>query len=96
MRLNQAGWKSVALELCFAEHLCHKPKIRNRGMLSPSHQKDMNTFKRNIRIGKRIILLLEKVVNVDKSAFLLHAFSNVFYGYLLRLYDRYYTRKDCL
>lgn len=46
MRLNQAGWKSVALELCFAEHLCHKPKIRNRGMLSPSHQKDMNTFKK--------------------------------------------------
>ena len=97
MRLNQAGWKSVALELCFAEHLCHKPKIRNRGMLSPSHQKDMNTFKKKYPYRQENnFIIRKKVVNVDKSAFLLHAFSNVFYGYLLRLYDRYYTRKDCL
>ena len=36
MRLNECGWKSVALENCFSEHLCHKPKLRNRGVLSPS------------------------------------------------------------
>lgn len=52
MRLNECGWKSVALENCFSEHLCHKPKLRNRGVLSPSNERDMNTFRKRYPFEK--------------------------------------------
>ena len=30
MKLNFAGWKTIALDNCFALHLCHKPKLRKK------------------------------------------------------------------
>ena len=90
MRLNECGWKSVALENCFSEHLCHKPKLRNRGVLSPSNERDMNTFRKRYPFEKTKNYFI-KYTNqtISKKPFYLYAFANVFYGYLLRIVDKY-------
>lgn len=95
MRLNEAGWKSIALDKCYAEHLCHKPNIRNKGILSPSHERDLEVFNKKYPYNReRDYIVRYRSLGIKKRAFLLYAFSNVFYGYLLRLYDKY--RKDGL
>ena len=90
MRLNECGWKSVALENCFSEHLCHKPKLRNRGVLSPSNERDINTFRKRYPFEKTKNYFI-KYTNqtISKKPFYLYAFANVFYGYLLRIVDKY-------
>jgi glycosyltransferase involved in cell wall biosynthesis len=46
MRLNIAGWKTVELENCFAEHLNHRINMKRFlfKKLSPGHKKSIKTF----------------------------------------------------
>jgi glycosyltransferase involved in cell wall biosynthesis len=91
MRLNQAGWHSIFLENCYAEHLCHKPTFKNKEKLSPLHKRDMDTFQKKYPSEqKNEYIVRTGSVTINKSAFFLHAFTNVFWGYLLKIYDKYH------
>ena len=88
MRLNRAGWKTLALEDCFAAHLVHLPK-RNRS-IPRWMKKDMDTY--NIMYPGKVdnpIRKHEMLPYIDTSGFKKHAFKNVFLGYLLRYIDKY-------
>jgi glycosyltransferase involved in cell wall biosynthesis len=93
MRLNEAGWKTIPLDDCFAEHLCHKPLFNKRKNYPQSHFNDMALFykKYPYPIEKACIEKYEKI-KVNTKPFILHGFKNVFYGYLLKYYDKYLAK----
>ncbi|MDR1023605.1 MAG: glycosyltransferase [Prevotellaceae bacterium] len=95
MRLNEAGWKTIPLNGCFAEHLCHKPVFNKAKNYLQSHLDDMAFFykKYPFTIEKTCIKKYEKV-KVKTRPFILYGFKNVFYGYLLRYYDKYSKNKN--
>ena len=95
MRMNLAGWKSIALETCFSEHLCHKPKFKDRGKLSPSNQRDMDVFDRKYPYEQENYAIWRNCTEkTDVSAFYLESPLNVFYGYLLKYYDEHIAKES--
>jgi hypothetical protein len=96
MRLSINGWISIVLVSCFAEHLCHKPVFNKTKNYPLSHLRDMNNFNRKYSITEQgsIIINERKKIKINRYPFYRYAFLNVFYGYCLRLYDRYYRSKE--
>lgn len=88
MRLNESGWKSIALSECFAIHLCHKPIFNKRKNYSLSHLNDIAFFKSKYPYLQEKDCL-KKIVDVDINAkpFIKNAFMNVFWGCILKYYD---------
>ncbi len=86
MRLNFAGWKTIALEECFAAHLVHLPskhKTKPQWFLNDKKmfaEKYPYPIEDEIQINQMIPL-------IDTTPFCIYAIKNVIAGYLLRYYD---------
>ena len=90
MRLNLQGWETIALNNCFAEHLCHKPIFNKKRNYSKSHLRDMEIFYKKYPFPIEYdIIKKEMNVDIDTYPFYRYAIQNVFWGYLLRIYDFY-------
>ena len=90
MRLNLQGWSTIALDNCFAEHLCHKPIFNKKKNYSISHLRDMDMFNQKYPYPIGDTMIQKKLfVDINTYPFYRYAVKNVFYGYLLRLYDGY-------
>lgn len=88
MRLNDNGWKTIALENCFAEHLVHKPSFKKE-KVTPAIKRDIDVFnkkypyKNNYDMLKKYTKVSSNVIEFWKAAFL-----NCTFGLLLKLYDK--------
>jgi glycosyltransferase involved in cell wall biosynthesis len=90
MRMNEVGWKSIPLNNCFAEHLCHKPIFNKKKRYPPSHICDINTFEKKYPFSIQDDCIKQEAnLKINIFPFIRYGFSNVFYGYLLRLYNKY-------
>jgi len=93
MRMNIIGWKTIALQKCFADHLVHKPSFK-KVKVSKATQRDTEVFNkkypwdRSKDVDKKYI----KTFN-DISAFWKGAFMNCFLGLILRFADYYKNRE---
>lgn len=89
MRLNIEGWKTITLKNSFALHLCHKPSLK-KGKVSKSTERDNKYFntKYTEQNVKNNIIYNGKVDLKTVFPFIIYGFSNVFFGLLLRLYDK--------
>lgn len=87
MRLNETGWKTIPLYDCFALHLVHLPKNKNK--IPEWYYRDKNAFKIKYpfkRYGDMIIN--DEKPKIKASAFWKYALKNVLIGYLLRFRDK--------
>jgi glycosyltransferase involved in cell wall biosynthesis len=90
MRLNEAGWKSIALENCFAEHLCHKPIFNKAKSYPISHINDMNMFHTKYPFELAEHDMKKYVnININTNPFIRYGFMNVIFGYALRYFDKW-------
>lgn len=91
MRLNRAGWKTIALNECFAAHLVHLP--RSKKSVPKWQIKDIETYghfypeKVLEPIRKHPLLPL-----INVRAFWKSALKNVILGYMLKCIDKYEKR----
>lgn len=88
IRLNMAGWKTIALEDCFAAHLVHLPQ-RNKHvpqwvLCDEEQYKKLYPKDVNNSIQKNV-----KRPSVNTLGFWKHAPRNVITGYLLKQLDKY-------
>jgi glycosyltransferase involved in cell wall biosynthesis len=89
MRLNQNGWKTIALEDCFADHLVHKPSLRKE-KVSPSTNRDISVFHSNYPFKQSHNSLKNRFNKTNKvGIFWKVAFLNCSFGVLLKLFDNY-------
>jgi glycosyltransferase involved in cell wall biosynthesis len=93
MRLNKSGWKSIFLDDCYANHLCHKPTFNKRLNYPPSHIRDKNKFDTKYPADEHNTVMIKKYsgMGINAVPFYKYGFTNVIYGYLLKLYDYYQT-----
>lgn len=90
MRMNAIGFKTIALEGCYAEHLVHKPKF-GKVKFSPSLVREMSKFNEKYPISPPSKSVL-KIYNSEKTnitPFWKAAFLNCIFGIFLRYYDRF-------
>jgi len=88
MKLNMNGWKTIALEDSFADHLVHQPNL-SKVRYSASTLRDIKTFENkypDIKGGG--ILKSDKKVENSILPFWKAAFINCILGVLLRIYDK--------
>ena len=87
MRLNEAGWKTIPFYDCFALHLVHLPKKKNK--LPEWYYRDRNSFntKYPYKTDGDTIINNEKP-KIKASAFWKYSFKNVIIGYILRFRDK--------
>jgi len=95
MRIGMKGWKTIALESCFAEHLCHKPTFNKKKNYPLSHVCDEKMFNMKYSDIKQInkTIKIKEKVEINTFAFYRYALMNVLIGYCLRVYDMYVERK---
>lgn len=87
MRLNQSGWKTIALEDCFADHLVHKPTL-GKVKFSAATLRDIEKYNQKYYINKDAgVLKIERLVPNNLFVFWKVAFLNCIMGMLLRIYD---------
>ena len=88
MRLNRAGWKTIALDNCFAAHLVHLPKRKKS--IPGWMKKDMETYQK--MYPEKVDIPLKKhqmLPDIDISGFWKYAFKNIIIGYLLKYVDKF-------
>lgn len=88
MRLNRAGWKTIALEECFAAHLVHMPQSKKA--IPAWMKKDMEMYK--LMYPEEVNNSLRKhnlLPHINVSGFWKYALKNVLAGYLLKYIDKY-------
>lgn len=88
MRLNISGYKTIALENSFADHLVHMPSKHKK---KPQwYINDKNTFntKYPYPCTEDVIIQYSKHL-IDHCVFWRYALKNVVAGYLLKLWDRW-------
>ena len=89
IRLNENGWKTVALGNSFADHLVHKPSFKKE-KFSPSIMRDINVFNNKYPyVLSQNMLLKYSDVSINVNAFWKAAFINCILGKLLQLYDKF-------
>lgn len=88
MRLNRAGWKTIALKDCFAAHLVHAPKSKKS---IPQWQlNDLATYhKMYPETVANPILKHEQLPDINTRAFWRYALKNVILGFVLKYIDKY-------
>jgi glycosyltransferase involved in cell wall biosynthesis len=92
IRLNEAGWKTIALEDCFADHLVHKPVFRKM-KYSPSTQRDIDVFNKKYPLSySSSILKKELNGSTNGRYFWKVAFMNCIFGLFLKYYDKKVSR----
>jgi glycosyltransferase involved in cell wall biosynthesis len=87
IRMNNSGWKSIALDDCFAVHLCHKPMFKKN---IPLWQiRDINVFKKKYpsKINKEYDIVKNNL-KINLSSFIFSAPMNVLLGFVLRIWDK--------
>lgn len=91
MRLNLAGWKTIALKDCFAAHLVHLPSRKRK----PQWYLDDKQMFANKYPYERSgdIQINELFPTIDTSPFSKYALKNVITGYLLKYYDKNKNKK---
>ncbi len=96
MRLNLSGWKSIALEGCYAEHLVHKPKRKTKGQgHSPQTKRELDYFNKKYPYpSTKSYLKYQGKRDINVRAFWRYGLSNVLFGYLLRYYDHKYPKDN--
>lgn len=89
MRMNKNGWKTIALEECYADHLVHKPKF-GKVKFTQATLRDMATFDKKYPSPPSQDIIKKYVRNSNiKIIFWKIAFINCFSGVLLRVYDKF-------
>jgi len=92
MRLNVSGWKTIALENSFANHLVHKPNF-NKEKYSRSTIRDINYFNSKYQFSQNTTELKKTLsININSAPFWKYALSNCLLGLLLKVYDLYYKK----
>lgn len=89
MKLNDKGWRTIALENCFADHLVHKPNF-GKNKVSSATKRDITVFNNKYPYNCTQ-LYFKKEVNIsnDVSLFWKVAFLNCFWGLLLKYIDKH-------
>ena len=91
MRMNLSGYKTIALEGCFSEHLVHKPKF-NKVKFPPSVIREITRFNERYPLPPPKEGLIKRYSDdkINVIPFWKSAFWNCIFGVLLRYYDKYY------
>jgi len=87
LRMAEKGWKVIALEDCYANHLVHKPKF---GQIkhSVSTLRDIRNFEKKYPYPKSSeSIRKESIIIINNMSFWKAAFQNCVLGLLLKLYD---------
>ena len=93
MRLNENGWKTIALEECFALHLVHLPKKKKT--IPQWHTRDSKTFKQKYPYKRSSHKQIsDKHPDIPVKGFWKHAPKNVLMGYLLKKWDKKKSKND--
>jgi glycosyltransferase involved in cell wall biosynthesis len=88
MRLNDHGWKTVALDDSFADHLVHKPSFKKE-KISPAIRRDIDIF--NAKYPYKYSKVYDKKiirVHNDVRIFWKVSFMNCLLGLILRFNDK--------
>jgi hypothetical protein len=89
MRLNKSGWKTIALENCFANHLVHKPNFK-KNKYSKSVLRDISNFN-NLYEDKNTysdLVIYKEVIFNEVIPFWKYGFVNCILGLFLKFYDK--------
>lgn len=89
IRLNDQGWKTIALNNCFTLHLTHLPQRKSK--LPEWYFADWNAFNEKYSANK-IVGSVDKQYyseNISPMPFWKSAFFHVMSGFFLRFYDKF-------
>jgi len=89
IRLNERGWKTIALNNAFADHLVHIPKLTKK-TIPKATIRDISFFNKKYPDVPEVFFIKKEIVlKNNTSGFWRHAFINCLLGYLLKFNDKY-------